>query len=100
MVSLCGGLVTIDEQSDIVRLVHYTTQAYFKRAWTHWFPNAHSEIATISVTYLSFDSFNAGSCSTDEEFETRLSQYPLYSYAGQNWGYHCRAQAMNEDLVV
>jgi hypothetical protein len=31
MVSLCAGLVTIDKISDIVRLVHYTAQAYFER---------------------------------------------------------------------
>jgi hypothetical protein len=26
MVSVCAGLVTVDEESDIIRLVHYTTQ--------------------------------------------------------------------------
>ncbi|RJE21197.1 Phosphorylase superfamily [Aspergillus sclerotialis] len=100
MVSLCAGLVTIDEHSDVVRLVHHTTQTYFERTWTHWFPNAHSLIANKCVTYLSFDSFDAGSCSNDAEFEARLYQYPLYSYAAQSWGYHCRAQAMDEELVM
>ena len=31
MVSVCAGLVTIDEESNIIRLVHYTTQEYFER---------------------------------------------------------------------
>lgn len=100
MVSLCAGLVTIDKISDIVRLVHYTAQAYFERTWTRWFPNAHSEIATICVTYLSFDSFKAGSCCSDDEYEARLLQYPLYSYAAQNWGYHNLKQAISKDLVM
>ncbi|KAL2014315.1 hypothetical protein VTN00DRAFT_1840 [Thermoascus crustaceus] len=100
MVSVCAGLVTVDEQSDIIRLVHYTTQEYFERTWTSWFPNAHREIASICVTYLSFNSFKAGFCSTDEEFEARLYQYPLYSYAAENWGDHGRAQLMNEELVI
>jgi hypothetical protein len=52
MVSRCAGLVTVDEESDIVRLVHYTTQEYFERTWISWFPNAQREIATICVTYL------------------------------------------------
>ena len=26
MVSVCAGLVTIDEESNVIRLVHYTTQ--------------------------------------------------------------------------
>jgi hypothetical protein len=29
MVSVCAGLVTVDEESSIIRLVHYTTQEYF-----------------------------------------------------------------------
>jgi hypothetical protein len=29
MVSVCAGLVTIDEASNIIRLVHYTAQEYF-----------------------------------------------------------------------
>ncbi len=28
MVSVCAGLVTVDEESDIIRLVHYTAQEY------------------------------------------------------------------------
>ena len=31
MVSVCAGLVTVDEESEIIRLVHYTTQEYFER---------------------------------------------------------------------
>jgi hypothetical protein len=31
MVSICAGLVTIDDESNIIRLVHYTTQEYFER---------------------------------------------------------------------
>ena len=29
--SICAGLVTIDTQSDVVRLVHYTTQEYLEQ---------------------------------------------------------------------
>jgi hypothetical protein len=31
MVSACAGLVTVDNGSGIIRLVHYTTQEYFER---------------------------------------------------------------------
>ena len=31
MVSVCAGLVTVDEESGIIRLVHHTTQEYFQR---------------------------------------------------------------------
>ncbi|KAJ3951499.1 hypothetical protein N0V92_012088 [Colletotrichum tropicale] len=31
IVSVCAGLIAIDEESGIIRLVHYTTQEYFER---------------------------------------------------------------------
>ncbi|KAF9882257.1 ankyrin repeat protein [Colletotrichum karsti] len=40
VVSACAGLVTIDEESRIIRLVHYTTQEYFERTAHRWLPDA------------------------------------------------------------
>jgi hypothetical protein len=31
IVSVCAGLVTVDKESNVIRLVHYTTQEYFER---------------------------------------------------------------------
>ena len=97
MISVCAGLVTLDEESDIIRLVHHTTQEYFERTWTSWFPNVQKDIAITCVTYLSFDAFEAGFCQTDEDFEARLQLNPLYDYAARNWGYH--AHAASTDVV-
>lgn len=89
-ISLCAGLVTIDYESDIVRLVHYTTQEYFEQTKNTWSPNAEIDIAMTCVTYLLFDAFNTGFCATDNEFYTRLGKNVLYNYAAQNWGHHAR----------
>jgi len=72
MVSVCAGLVTVDKETSIIRLVHYTTQEYFEQTQVRWFPNAEMDIATICVVYLSFDKFESGTCQNDEEFEERL----------------------------
>jgi len=72
MIAVCSGLVTIDDESDIIRLVHYTTQEYFQRTQEHWFPNAELDITTICTIYLSFSVFENGFCETDESFEERL----------------------------
>ena len=90
MVSVCAGLVTVDGESAIIRLVHYTTQEYFERTQKDWFPDAESDIATFCVTYLSFNVFKNGICQNDEEFEQRLQLNPLYIYASHNWGHHAR----------
>ncbi|KAH6995460.1 hypothetical protein BKA56DRAFT_509110, partial [Ilyonectria sp. MPI-CAGE-AT-0026] len=88
MISVCAGLVTVDEQSGIIRLVHYTTQVYFEQTQKQWFPNAEAEITRICVTYLSFKVFENGFCQTDDELEERLWSNPLYQYAARNWFHH------------
>jgi hypothetical protein len=35
LLTICAGLVTIDEQSDNVRFIHYTTQEYLQRHGYH-----------------------------------------------------------------
>jgi ankyrin repeat protein len=100
MVSVCAGLVTVDKESDIIHLVHYTTQEYFERTWISWFPNAQKDITTTYVTYLSFDAFEAGFCLTDKGFETRLQLNALYDYAARNWGYHVRAASAEVKQLI
>ena len=90
MVTSCAGLVTVDEESGIIRLVHYTTQEYFEQTQKSWFPTAEVEITKICMTYLSFSVFEGGWCETSSKFKDRLQQHPLYDYAARNWGYHAR----------
>ncbi|KAL6814598.1 ankyrin repeat protein [Trichoderma camerunense] len=99
IVSACAGLVTVDKSSNIVRLVHHTTQEYFQRTKKDWFPDAQNEITSTCMTYLSFDIFSTGACDTDEAMEARLQFNPLYSYAAENWGHHAR-DSINLDLTI
>jgi ankyrin repeat protein len=100
IVSVCAGLVTVDEKSNIIRLVHYTTQEYFERTQISWFPGAQRDIAATCVTYLSFDAFETGFCLTDEEFEARLQSNALYDYSARNWGHHARMASMEKPLIL
>ncbi|KFY70028.1 hypothetical protein V499_09532 [Pseudogymnoascus sp. VKM F-103] len=100
MVSVCAGLVTIDDETSIIRLVHYTTQEYFERTWINWFPNAEIDITETCVTYLLFTTFETGFCPTDEDFEVRLQLNPLYSYAAQNWGHHARTALTEVEVLI
>jgi hypothetical protein len=90
MASVCGGLVTVDEESGIIRLVHYTTQEYFQQTQAHWFPDAEANITRICVSYLSFRSFESGPCQSYDEYEERLQLNKLYYYSATNWGHHAR----------
>jgi hypothetical protein len=60
--SRCASLVTVDEESNIIRLVHYTTQEFFERTQKRWFPEAETNITETCVIYLLFDTFQGGYC--------------------------------------
>ncbi|WZH50422.1 PNP_UDP_1 domain-containing protein [Fusarium acuminatum] len=90
IVSVCAGLVTVDKESDIIRLAHYTTQHYFNDKRNELFPFVESNIIITCVTYLSFDVFKSGFCRTDEEFEERMRLNPFYDYSARHWGDHAR----------
>ncbi|KAJ7291243.1 ankyrin repeat-containing domain protein [Mycena rebaudengoi] len=51
ILSVCAGLVIVDEERSVVRLVHATTQEYFDGR----FPGAHAEITRTLLTYMVFD---------------------------------------------
>jgi ankyrin repeat protein len=92
LVSVCAGLVTIDQGSNVIRLVHYTTQQYFERIREARFPKAQTTIAMTCLTYLSFEEFAKGHSPSDQEMETRLRRYPLLDYAARHWGTHARGE--------
>ncbi|KAJ0292012.1 hypothetical protein COL940_000311 [Colletotrichum noveboracense] len=60
IISACAGLVTLDEQSGIVRLVHQTTQEFFNKRDEDLFPDADAEITNTCVRYLCLDQFIEG----------------------------------------
>ncbi|CAI6225932.1 unnamed protein product [Periconia digitata] len=91
IVSVCAGLVVIDPESAIIRLVHYTTQEYFERIGDAWYPTIQQEIALTCLTYLSFTEFQSGASSTDEDFERRIQQSKFLDYASKHWGEHVSA---------
>jgi ankyrin repeat protein len=100
--SICVGLITVDEQSGIVRLVHYTAQVYLELEQTQqlWFPDAQRQISQACVSYLSLDAFDTGFCNTDQDFEARLQHNPFYDYAARNWGHHVHAAPPDLQISV
>jgi Ankyrin repeats (3 copies) len=99
IVSSCAGLITIN--SNIVRLVHYTTQEYFQRRGLKIFEDVQRDIiATNCLTYLSYDEF-AESCRTNSDLESRFQQTPFFKYAARNWAYHMQdTQHIVRDLAL
>ena len=89
LVSICAGLVTIDQANNIICLVHYTTQEYFERIRITRFPDAETIIAITCLTYLSFPIFSEGHRFSDQY--NPLRRYPFLHYAAQYCADHARA---------
>lgn len=114
LVSVCAGLVIVDQESDTVRLVHYTAQEYFDRSWKQWFPDAHVKIVQISITYLNFQVFDTENLLYEffdfitggvpgkftEKIHEQLESFPLCRYAANFWGHHARGTSMERDPLV
>ncbi|KAI5456455.1 nucleoside phosphorylase [Mariannaea sp. PMI_226] len=100
MVSVCAGLVAVDEESGNIRLVHYTIEEYLKDTLEKWFPNAEAHIAAICTTYLSLNIFHQAPGQTDDEFREPLQSYYLYRYASEYLEYHTEQASISNQRVM
>ena len=94
IVASCLGLVTVDDDSDIIRLVHYTTQEYLERTLHRWFPEAEAMIVDICLSYLSLNYY------TYPEKLDPAEDSAWYAYAAKNWGHHARRAPSSSQRVV
>ncbi|KAL9581706.1 MAG: hypothetical protein Q9203_005787 [Teloschistes exilis] len=54
VLDICAGLLILDEQSKVIRLVHYTLQDYVNAQERAIYTKVHCSIARICMTYLDF----------------------------------------------
>ena len=52
LVACCQGLITVDKEASIVRLIYFTLQEYLSSHHNVLFRRPHSAIAEICLTYL------------------------------------------------
>lgn len=100
ILTACAGLVTTEDESGIIRLVHYTTQEFFERTQNEWFPDAETKITLQCITYLSFKDFESGSCESEDLLQERLVLHPLCDYSARHWGDHARSASSSIDETV
>ncbi|KAJ5480131.1 hypothetical protein N7530_005640 [Penicillium desertorum] len=91
ILTVCAGLVTLENETGIIRLVHYTTKEYLERKQESFFLLSEKEISTLCISYISFETFGSGVCESDITMEERLQSHPFYPYAARYWGDHVRA---------
>lgn len=103
--TVCAGLVIIDQESSIIRLVHYTAKEYFLAVRKNLFPTAERDIVASCISWLSFD-VSPRILHPDSESKFRYAcscsncwGQEHFAYASEMWPDHLRGN-LEEDPSV
>ena len=91
LLSICAGLVILDEETATLRFVHYTTQDYMERRSDSLFEDAHARITRSCLDYLSLNIFTSGRCRSSTNTQERYEKNPFFKYASVRWPKHARS---------
>jgi ankyrin repeat protein len=97
LVSVCAGLAIIETESKIIRLVHFTTEEFFRSSPETLFPHADVQISKVCLAYLLFDEFCDGRSHSADELDNRVEECPFLLYAAVYWHEHYRGE---HDLAI
>lgn len=114
LVSICRGLITVDEDSRLVRLVRksqsstqivtlahcitdYTAKETLEGLLHEEFPHPQSLLATVCMAHLADCDFQNTRIASETEFRNVLEKDPLLAYASDAWAFHALAALHIED---
>jgi hypothetical protein len=97
--SACAGLVIVDEENDMVCLVHHTLEEYIKagRRYGYLAIRYLAIIGDRCLRCLDLDEFDEP-CPDLESLRQRLAKYDFSRYAARHWADHIRGNEENEIL--
>ena len=113
VLSAFSGLVIIDEESQIVKLVHYTTEQRFQRKGDYRSPEAYRQVKSTLITYLNSSTLtdaifprtaridhNSKVEASKRAKEEILRQIVLLGYGAKHWGNHVQQALSCVDEVI
>ncbi|KAH6909906.1 hypothetical protein BKA70DRAFT_1221560 [Coprinopsis sp. MPI-PUGE-AT-0042] len=95
--AFCHGLVTIEEESKLVRLVHYTAKDTLHGLLRDSFPHPHSHLVMVCMTRLTECGFQNTLICSEEKFGATRQADPLLAYASDAWAFHARGSLGIDD---
>ncbi|KAH6903965.1 hypothetical protein BKA70DRAFT_1512804 [Coprinopsis sp. MPI-PUGE-AT-0042] len=96
LLSVCCGLVSVDEKTRLVRLIHYTTRDAILPRILELFPIPHALLAHVCIAHVTTCGFqNYGDAAIGyearkqrEDFKTLIHNDSLLAYAHRSWFHH------------
>ena len=99
LVDCCCGLVEVESESFIIRLVHHSLEEYLRENDHGLFRQANLTIVTICIKYMMLESLKDLPHKTRSDFVQVLKDFALLEYAALQWGHHAYHVAA-EDLKL
>lgn len=116
VLSMCAGLVVVDEIHDTVSLFHKTLYDFLEKKHAEFLPLGDQTVGTTCVQYLTLDDFADGprilpgpeslhfACQPPDRaryaYGDLLVHYPLYEYAQRHWHDHIRESNLETADIV
>ncbi|KAH6909763.1 hypothetical protein BKA70DRAFT_1425484 [Coprinopsis sp. MPI-PUGE-AT-0042] len=88
LVGLCQGLVAVEEETQLVRLVHYTAKDTLEGLISETFPQPHALLSAVCLARLADRGFQNTTIDDDQELQQALLNEPLLHYAYNSWFIH------------
>ncbi|KAH6888317.1 hypothetical protein BKA70DRAFT_1202834, partial [Coprinopsis sp. MPI-PUGE-AT-0042] len=88
LMGLCRGLVNVEEETNIVRFVHYTAKDVVRDLVSESSPYPHSLPAAVCMALLAEHGFQQTNLTDERALEASLKAEPLLAYGYKNWAIH------------
>ncbi|KAH6904795.1 hypothetical protein BKA70DRAFT_519349 [Coprinopsis sp. MPI-PUGE-AT-0042] len=90
LIALCRGLVTVEEDTRLVRLVHYTAKDILEQLILETFPHPHALLSAACLARLTDSGIQTTGLSGAQQLTQVLQAEPLLGYAYDSWPMHAR----------
>ena len=107
LISACAGLVTIDPETNTIRLVHYTTQKFLESLQNGFLSGSHNFLASCCLNYLLLGAFAQGHVAYAgsgehwwAKYQRRIQRYPFLEYSARFWTLHLAMGQIDTSLSL
>ncbi|CZR53536.1 uncharacterized protein PAC_03415 [Phialocephala subalpina] len=92
-VDCCFGLVVVDQETSIVRLVHFSINEHLQSRKSELFPEADAALAATCLKYLLLTSTSGSAPEVDSvDIQAVCQEWRLIRYAADQWGFHAASR--------
>ena len=105
VVDVCLGLISVEPHDQSVRFVHDTVKVYFNtdtsRMWEESSSiSIHGELARTCLTYMAFDDFTDGPCTSRSDFMALIKLHCFLPYAVRHIRSHLRKSSETDKAII